>query len=151
MAFTVVADDWSEEGWNSAGLDKSGTGAAIGAVRANDCAGNSGTVCTVGGWRVDKQNPTPTHYNIQVQRNGVFGGKSSVGGAKLPMDLVAQIGSMNDPNEAKKVTATARSKELTSAIQSALSQSVGTWSIGGPARQPHGRFRFYKITGKFSS
>jgi len=151
MAFIVVADDWSEEGWNSAGLDKSGTGATIGAARATDCAGSSGEVCNVGSWRVDKQNPSTTHYNIQVQKNGVFGVKSSVGGAKLPMNLVGQIGSMNDPNEAKKVTATARSKELTSAIQSALSQSVGTWAIGGPPNKRNGRFRFYKITGTFSS
>jgi hypothetical protein len=151
MAFIVVAEDWSEEGWNMVTLDKSGTGAAIGAVRATDCAGNSGTVCSVGNWRVDKQNPTPTHYNIQVQRNGIFNAKTSVGGAKLPMDLAGKIGNLNDINEAKKVTATARSKELTSAIQSALSQSVGTWTIGGPQAKRNGRFRFYKITGTFSS
>ena len=151
MAFIIAADDWSEEGWNSANLDKSGTGGAIGAVRASECSGSSGEVCSVGNWRVDKQNPSTTHQNIQVQRNGIFNAKSSVGGVKVPNTLFAQLGSMNDLNEAKKVQATARSKELTSAIQSGLSQSVGTWSIGGPPKNTHGRFRFYKISGTFSS
>lgn len=151
MAFTVLPEDWSDEGWNSAGLDKTGTGGAIGAVRASECSGSSGTVCSVVNWRVDKQNPTVTHYNLQVQRNGIFNQKSSVGGVKVPKALFGELGSMHDPDPAKKVKATARSKELTSAIQSGLSQSVGTWCIGGTPNNRFGRFRFYKVSGTFSS
>ncbi len=151
MAFTVAAGNWSEEGWKSLALNRTGAGTAIGGVRARDCGGNSGTIVSLGNWRVDKQNPSTTHQNIQVQRNGVFGEKSSVGGVQFLSTLIGQIGNFQNPDATKAAQAIARDTELTRAIQGALTQSVGTWSIGGPANNQHGRFRFYTVTGTFSS
>ena len=151
MAFVVAAGNWSEEGYKSAALNRTGAGTAIGGVRARDCGGGSGTIVTIGGWRVDKQNPSATHQNIQVQRNGVVNEKSSIAGVLFLSSLIGQIGNFQNPDVAKAAQAVARDTELTRAIQGALTQSAGTWSIGGPAANQHGRFRFYTVTGTFSS
>lgn len=153
MAFTAMAADWSEEAYKEENLNKTGTGAAIAAVPAGDCGGLSGTISSVGNWRVDKQNPTPTESNIQVQRNGTFpkGTKTSIGGVFVAKSLIDALGNMQHPVAAQKAQAIARHKELTRVIQGGLSQSVGTWAMTGGVNNRHGRFRFYRVSGTFSS
>ena len=153
MAFLVAAAHWSEEGYNEPGLNKAGTGAAISEVAAGACGGSSGTIASVGHWRVDKQNPTPTESNIQVQRNGQFpsGTKTSIGGVFVAKTLIAGLGNLLHPVPSEKSKAIARHKELTRAIHSGLSQSVGTWAIAGGQHDRHGRFQFYRVSGTFSS
>ncbi len=153
MAFNALGADWSEEAYKDENLNKVGTGGAISEVPAGACGGLSGTICSVGNWRVDKQNPTPTESNIQVQRNGDFpkGTKTSIGGCFVAKSLIAALGNMQHPVPAQKAQAIARHKELTRIIQSGLSKSIGTWAMTGGPNNRHGRFQFFRVTGTFSS
>lgn len=142
MAFNVVQANTSNEAYADQALNKTGAGSSIGGVTAAGIGGG-GTIYSVGNWRVDNQNPSTTHYIIQVQRNGVFGAKSSIGGAKIPRTLITGL--------AQGANAAARTAELTRAIQGALTRSVGSWRVGGTQQNRIYSFDFFEITGAFSS
>ena len=119
---------------------KDGAGGVIGKVNASNYTGSSGTIATGTAFRVDRQNPTGTHANLQVQANGITGKKSSIGGALIPLDLAKQMG-----------TDKAKQAELTKAIQGALTRSVGTWKTVTQSQKTHGEYQTFVVSGKFSS
>lgn len=89
---------------------------------ATTIAGNSGTICTSDNWRVDLQDPTRTHYNVQVQRNGVPN-PSSVAGVLVPITLATSLGTTGGSgNTATK----GRIEALRYAVHGALIQSAAT-------------------------
>lgn len=85
---------------------------------ATKIAGSSGTICTSDNWRVDLQDPTPTAYNVQVQRNGV-GNPSSVAGVLVPLALATALGKAGGASKAKI-------EALRYAVHGALIQSAAT-------------------------
>jgi len=84
MALSITAGSTTKEAL-ARNMNKSGVGGVIGAVNAGNYTdkrpGNAGN------FRVDNQNPTTTHANLQVQVNGITGEKSSIGGALIPLAL----------------------------------------------------------------
>jgi hypothetical protein len=88
---------------------------------ATKIAGNSGTICTSDNWRVDLQDPTVTHYNVQVQKNGA-GNPSSVAGVLVPMNLATSLGK-GDASHVKR-----RTEALRYAVHGALVQSAATFA-----------------------
>ena len=147
MAFRVVRGNPSNEGWKAT-VNRHGCGDVIGLLRARDAQG--GTICKNNLWRIDGQNTDGTQMNLQVQRNGIWNEKSSVGGVLFSAALVGRIGQINATGPAG-ATATARDHELTSALHKALTDSVGTWAVTGPPANRVASFVFFKIEGDFSS
>jgi hypothetical protein len=96
--------------------------AMLNGLDATKVAGNSGTICTSDNWRVDLQDPTRTHYNVQVQRNDVPN-PSSVAGVLVPITLATSLGTTGGSGG----TATkARIEALRYAVHGALIQSAAT-------------------------
>jgi len=97
MAFHLVAGAWTREALKVPSIDRTGAGGVIGHVNAANYTGSSDTIFEgpPNGWRADRQNPSTPHANIQIQKNGVFNQKSSIGGVLVPLDLAKQIGSVN--------------------------------------------------------
>ena len=143
MALSITAGSTTKEAL-ARNMNKSGVGGVIGAVNAGNYTdkrpGNAGN------FRVDNQNPTTTHANLQVQVNGITGEKSSIGGALIPLALGKEIGNTKDAKS--KV---ARKTELTRAIQGALTRSVGTWKVVTSGQQSHGEYQQFIVAGTFSS
>jgi hypothetical protein len=150
MGLSVSGGSVTKEALKRENLNKSGVGGVIGKVTATNYTGSSGTIATAGNFRVDRQNPTGTHANLQVQVNGITGEKSSIGGALIPLDLAEGIGKMN-ANGPEGVAAKARAAELTKAIQGALSKSVGTWKCVKKGTQLEASYQAFTVSGKFSA
>ncbi len=150
MGLSVAGGSVTKEALDQGSLNKSGAGGVIGKVNATNYTGSSGNIASAGNFRVDKQNPTGTHANLQVQVNGITGEKSSIGGALVPLDLAKGIGKLNAPDPEGKA-AKARAAELTKAIQGALSKSVGTWKQVKNGQKTHGEYQVFVVSGNFSS
>src|ERR1700761_2365301 len=77
MAFNLVAGAWTREALKVPSIDRTGAGGVIGHVTAANYTGSSDTIFEgpPNGWRADRQNPSTTHANIQIQKNGVFNQK----------------------------------------------------------------------------
>jgi hypothetical protein len=150
MGLSVSGGSVTKEALKRENLNKSGAGGVIGKVTATNYTGSSGTISTAGNFRVDRQNPSSTHANLQVQVNGITGEKSSVGGALVPLDLASGIGKMNAPGSEGTV-AKARAAELTKAIQGALSKSVGTWKCEKKGQLLEAQYQTFVVSGKFSA
>lgn len=146
MAFTIYRHSTSDEAYKSPNLVKTNAGNCIGLLVASSCT-NKGTICENDDWRIDNQNPSATHYNIQIQRNGVWNEKSSIGGVQIEKTLIARIGA----EAANPAAKTARDAELTRALHAALTASVGSWRVAGPQNNRVYSFDFYALRGDFSS
>lgn len=146
----VLAGAMTREALKKQIIDRTGMGGVIGHATATNYTGDSGTIFSGTLWRVDRQNPSKTHANLQVQRNGIFGEKSSVAGVLIPLDLAAKIGGINAPGVAG-VAAKARAAELTRAIHKALTESAGTWQYVPNGQAPYAEYRVYSIQGTFSA
>ncbi|MCW5966146.1 MAG: hypothetical protein KIT83_19060 [Bryobacterales bacterium] len=149
MALAIVARAWTREAYKVAQINRTGAGGVIGHVNDSNYTGSSGTIHSEGAWRADRQNPTATHSNIQVQANGVFGVKSSIGGVLVPLSLATQIGAVNSPGP-DSIPAKARASELTRAIQGALTRSVGSWRYVPVPNAAYAEYQVYEVTGTFS-
>jgi hypothetical protein len=150
MALTVVARPWTREALKVQQINRSGAGGVIGHVNHSNYSGSSGTIHSAGSWRADRQNPTTTHANIQVQANGVYNQKSSIGGALVPLSLATQIGAVNSTGP-DAIPARARAAELTKAIQGALTRSVGSWRYVPVPNAAYAEYQPYEVTGTFSA
>jgi hypothetical protein len=147
MAFTSIRLHTSDEAYKDYYLVKERAGNAIGLLTASACSGPNGTKCENETWRVDSQNQSQTHYNLQVQRNGVFNQKSTIAGVKIRKSLIAEIAGQATNAAARE----ARDVELTRAIHGALTLSAGSWRHGGPAQNLVYSFDFFEVDGSFSS
>jgi hypothetical protein len=150
MALTVVAGAWTREALKVPNINRNGAGRVIGQVNSSNYTGSSGTIYTEGAWRVDRQNPSATHANIQVQANGIYNAKSSIGGVLVPLSLATQIGPVNAPGP-ESIPAKARASELTRAIHGALTRSVGSWRYINHPTNAYAEFQIYTVTGTFSA
>ncbi len=147
MAFTAVRIHTSNEAYRDKYLVKTGAGSAIGLLTASGCGGANHTICENDDWRVDSQNQSTTHYNLQVQRNGIRNEKSSICGVKVLKSLIAGVRG----GAANPAAGDAREIELTRAIHGALTLSVGTWRLDGPENNRVFSFDFFEVAGSFSS
>lgn len=150
MAFEVYRHSTSNEAYRDPNLVKTHAGNVIGLLHAASSCLNAGTLCENDDWRIDNQNSSETIYNLQVQRNGVWHEKSSIGGVIVAKTLIAAIGRRAGTavNPAAK---TARDVELARALQAALTNSVGSWRVGGTINNRIYSFDFYSVRGDFSS
>lgn len=101
-----------------------GAGAACSLLNAGNYPGGIGMIAQNATWRVDRQNPPPNRTNLQIQRNGV-GNPSTIACCLVPDNLAGQVGNLHAQG-ALQIRARARFSELTRAIHSGLSQSVGS-------------------------
>ena len=124
---------------------------AISHANAGNYSGGIGTIYTAGNWRVDRQAPTATHDNIQIQRNGV-GAPSSIACLLIPTALSAQVGGIHAPGEAG-LRARARYAELTRAIHAGLNLSLRTRYLrpAGPGQPAAWVVHVFVLSGTFSS
>jgi hypothetical protein len=146
MAFNIVATG----NWNNAYIGpNTGAGGACKLVNATNYNGGIGTIAQNTDWRVDRQAPPPGKINLQIQKNGV-GNPSSIACALVPDNL--QPGNIHAPG-ATGVRANARASELTKAIHSALTQSVGSRRDNPAAQQNQilKQIQTYEVTGSFSA
>ena len=150
MAFVSAGN----QNWNPAlaGLNAHhGAHDAISHVNAGNYSGSIGTIYTAGNWRVDRQAPTTTHDNIQIQRNGV-GSPSTIACLLIPTALSGQIGSIHAAGE-DGLRARARYAELTRAIHAGLNLSLRTrWQRPqAPGQQARWEVHVFALSGTFSS
>jgi hypothetical protein len=103
--------------------------ALLAKLEVTDIAGNSGTIITEGNWRIDRQNPTKTASNIQVQMNGI-GNPSTVAGVLVPDIYTSALnqGTKGLDEDAKKALLGKKSKALHYAFSRAMIQSAATLS-----------------------
>ena len=103
------------------------------------------------GWRIDRQNPTSDDCaNIQVQRNGVVGKKSTIACVLVPNDYnVAKPVTTADKAAKAQLEHNARMSELAKAVREGLTQSAASY-VAGPSGKP-GRISTYEVHGEFSA
>ena len=103
------------------------------------------------GWRIDRQNPTTDGCaNIQVQRNGVVGKKSTIACVLVPTGY--NVGKpVTTADKAAKATLehNARMSELAKAVRDGLTQSAASY-VAGQTGKP-GRISNYEVHGEFSA
>ena len=146
MAFTVTGTgDWKEAyiGPNT------GAGGACNLVTAANYSGSIGTIAQNQDWRVDRQSPPPGKINLQIQKNGASN-PSSIACCIVTANL--NPGNLHAPG-APGVLAKARAAELTRAIHSGLTQSVGSRRAHPAAQANEIRMQVqaFEVTGSFSS
>jgi hypothetical protein len=98
----------------------------INKLDVTEISGSIGTIIKDAHWRIDRQSPTSTASNIQVQMNGV-GNPSTVAGVLVPDILTAALGSTKGLDAEKRTRLLAKRKEaLHYAVYGALIQSAAT-------------------------
>jgi hypothetical protein len=127
-----------------------GAGAACSFVNAGNFPGSIGTIGQNADWRVDRQSPPVGMTNLQIQKNSV-GNPSTIAACLVPNNL--NPGAVNLPPGPLKDRATARFSELTRAIHSGLSQSVGSRRMDPTAapNQVAMEVQIFKVQGTFSA
>ena len=126
-----------------------GAGGACSLVDAGNYPGNIGTIAQNPTWRVDRQNPPAGQTNLQIQKNGV-GNPSTIACCLVPNILAQQMGNVNDPVMQRQLTARARFAELTRAIHTGLSRSVGS-RRPSPRHRGQMEVQAFLVQGQFSS
>lgn len=125
-----------------------GAGTSCSLVDAGNYPGSIGTIAQNAAWRMDRQNPPAGQTNLQIQKNGV-GNPSTIACCLVPNTLAQQVGNVNDRNVANQVKARARFAELTRAIHSGLSRSVGS-RRNSPAHRGQMEIQAFRVQGNFS-
>lgn len=98
----------------------------INKLDVTEISGGIGTIIKDEHWRIDRQSPTLTASNIQVQMNGVSN-PSTVAGVLVPDILTAALGSSKGLDTAQRIRLLAKRKEaLHYAVYGALIQSAAT-------------------------
>ncbi|MEZ5354185.1 MAG: hypothetical protein R2762_16230 [Bryobacteraceae bacterium] len=149
MPITVLATQHWQNAYTGS---NQGAGAACSLVDAGSYVGAIGTIKQNAMWRVDRQNPPVGKTNLQIQKNGV-GNPSTIACCLVPDALATQIGNLHAPPGPFLDQANARFSELTRAIHSGLSQSVGSRRMQAAAQkgQVLMEVRVYEVQGNFSA
>lgn len=115
-------------------------------LNAGNCFrdGHTGTIVRSAGWRIDLQPSSPTEANLQIQKDGVHRGPSSIACVLVPMAFRMQLLATG----VGPVHERPRFRELTNALDAALNLSISSRKIRPDGEWEHNVFR---IEGAFSS